>query len=186
VNNCFTLPIVIVGLIDSDGSQAGSLQQDKGEAHMRLYLTQHGRAMTKTEHPERPLSEQGRQDMERLAEFLRKAGLGVTRVVHSGKLRARQSAEVLAAAIAPAIEPETSGLLNPNDNPKAFDWQSGSWDRDILVVGHLPFLAKLVAHLVADNEDLPLVAFQPGTLVCLERDDGHWQIAWMVRPELLG
>jgi phosphohistidine phosphatase len=108
------------------------------------------------------------------------------RVIHSGKLRARQTAELLAEAIAPGLEVETSGLLNPNDNPKAFDWQSESWDQDTLVVSHQPFLGKLVAHLVADNENLPLVAFQPGSMVCLERSEGHWQIDWMVRPELLG
>ena len=153
---------------------------------MKLYLVQHGLAMAKEQDPERPLTEQGRQDVERLARFLQQAGIGVERVIHSGKLRARQTAERLAEAIAPDLEPETSGLLNPNDNPKAFDWQSESWDRDTLVVGHLPFMAKLVAHLVAEDERLPVVGFQPGTLVCLERHNGDWQIAWMVRPELLG
>jgi phosphohistidine phosphatase len=110
----------------------------------------------------------------------------VERVIHSGKLRARQTAESLAEAVATGLEPEVSGLLGPNDNPKAFDWQSESWDRDTLVVGHLPFMARLAAHLVAEDEKLPLVAFQPGSLVCLERNDGHWQIAWMLRPELFG
>lgn len=153
---------------------------------MKLYLVQHGQAATKEVDPERSLTAQGKQDIERLAEFLKKADLRVERVLHSGKLRARQTAELLADVIAPGLAPETSGLLNPNDNPKAFDWQSESWDRDILVVGHLPFLAKLVAHLVAEDENRPVAAFQPGSLVCLERIDGHWQIAWMIRPDLLG
>ena len=153
---------------------------------MKLYLVQHGRAMTKEQDPERPLTEQGRRDIDRLGRFLGQAGIRVERVMHSGKLRARQTAEGLAEALAPHAEVEASGLLNPNDNPKAFDWQSESWDRDTLVVGHLPFMAKLAAHLVAEDEKLPLVAFQPGSLVCLERNDGHWQIAWMLRPELFG
>lgn len=153
---------------------------------MKLYLVQHGQAMAKEQDPERPLSNQGRQDVQRLARFLDRAGIRVERVIHSGKLRARQTAEVLADVVTPDLEPEVSGLLGPNDNPKAFDWQSGSWDRDSLVVGHLPFMARLVAHLVADHEQLPMVAFRPGSLVCLERNDGIWQIAWMLRPELLG
>jgi phosphohistidine phosphatase len=153
---------------------------------MKLYLVQHGQAAAKEVDPERSLTAQGKQDIERLAEFLKKAHLRVERVLHSGKLRARQTAELLADVIAPGLAPETSGLLNPNDNPKAFDWQSESWDRDILVVGHLPFLAKLVAHLVAEDENRPVAAFQPGSLVCLERVDGYWQIAWMIRPDLLG
>ena len=156
------------------------------EADMKLYLVQHGQAMAKDQDPERPLTEQGRQNIELLARFLQQAEIRVERVIHSGKLRARQTAEGLAAVVAPGIEPEVSGLLGPNDNPKAFDWQSESWDRDTLVVGHLPFMAKLVAHLVAADEQLPLVAFRPGSLVCLERNDGYWQIAWMLRPELFG
>lgn len=153
---------------------------------MKLYLVQHGQAAAKELDPARPLTEQGKEDIERLAEFLRQTELRVERVLHSGKLRARQTAELLADVLAPGLTPETSGLLNPNDNPKAFDWQSESWDRDVLVVGHLPFLAKLVAHLVAGNENLPVAALQPGSMICLERIEGHWQIAWMVRPELFG
>jgi phosphohistidine phosphatase len=153
---------------------------------MKLYLVQHGIAVAKDVDPDRPLAEQGQEDVDRLAIFLKQADIRIERVIHSEKLRARQTAERLADAIAPGVELETSGLINPNDNPKAFDWQSESWDRDTLVVGHLPFMAKLVSHLVVEDENRPLTGFQPGSVVCLERiSDTHWQIDWMVRPELL-
>ena len=154
---------------------------------MKLYLVQHGTACTKDVDPERPLSDAGRADVERLAALLGLTGVRVERVIHSGKLRAAQTAECLAAAVAaPGVALESSGIINPNDNPKAFDWQSGSWDHNTLVVGHLPFMAKLVAHLVSGNENQPVTAFQPGSIVCLERQDGsQWQINWMIRPELL-
>ena len=88
--------------------------------------------------------------------------------------------------IAPGVEPEASGLLNPNDNPKTFDWQSESWDRDTLIVGHLPFMARLVSHLVTGDENWSVAAYRPGSVVCLERDDvARWLINWMIRPELL-
>ncbi len=153
---------------------------------MKLYLVQHGEASTKEAHPDRPLTDQGKEDIDGLAAFLRQAGVVVDRIIHSGKLRAAQTAERLANAVAPGLEPETSGLINPNDNPKAFDWQSESWDRDTLVVGHLPFMSRLVSHLVVDDENEPIVAYQPGSIVCLERnDEAQWQINWMIRPELL-
>lgn len=152
---------------------------------MKLYLVQHGEAYAKEENPERPLTEQGCADIKRLAVFLKQADVCVKRVIHSEKLRAIQTAELLAAAIAIDVELESSGLINPNDNPKAFDWQSESWDRDTLVVGHLPFMEKLVSHLVVENENISLVAFQPGSIVCLEHDGNtQWQIGWMMRPEL--
>jgi phosphohistidine phosphatase len=152
---------------------------------MKLYLVQHGEACAKQVDPERPLTEQGNADVDRLAAFLKQAGIRVERVIHSGKLRAVQTAEYLAQAIAPGVVPESSGIINPNDDPRAFDWQSDSWDHDTLVVGHLPFMARLVSHLVVEDEDKPLTAWQPGSIVCLERaDHTHWQINWMLRPEL--
>jgi phosphohistidine phosphatase len=154
---------------------------------MRLYLVQHGEALAKEVDPERPLSDQGKMDIERLADFLRQAGIQVGRVIHSGKLRARQTAELLAQAMAPGVEAEPSGLINPNDNPKAFDWQSDSWNRDTLIVGHLPFMAKLVSHLLIEDENRLITAYRPGSMVCLElNEEGHWQIDWMIRLELLG
>ena len=153
---------------------------------MKLYLVQHAEACTKDVDPQRPLTEQGVKDMARLAARLRHAGIEVGRIVHSGKLRAKQTAESLAQALAPGLELETSGLLNPNDNPKAFDWQSESWDTDTLIVGHLPFMARLVSHLLAEDENRIVAGFTPGSIVCLEsHHDGHWQLNWMLRPELL-
>jgi len=153
---------------------------------MNLYLVQHGEACTKEVDPDRPLTDQGKKDIDRLAAFLKQANVQVNRVIHSGKLRAAQTAELLASAIAPEVEAEASGLINPNDNPKAFDWQSASWNRNTLVVGHLPFMAKLVSHLLIQDENKLITAYQPGSVVCLERNgDALWQIDWMIRPELL-
>ena len=153
---------------------------------MKLYLVQHGEACAKDVNPDRPLTDQGTADVDRLAAFLKRAGVRVERVIHSGKLRAAQTAERLANALAPGVELESSGIINPNDNPQAFDWQSGSWDRDTLVVGHLPFMAKLVSHLLIEDEDRRITAWQPGSVVCLQRsNDAHWQINWMIRPELV-
>lgn len=154
---------------------------------MRLLLAQHGEACAKEVDPDRPLTARGAADADRMAGFLGAAGVRTGRVIHSGKLRARQTAARLAAVIAPGVDLEVSGLINPKDNPAAFDWQSGSWDRDTLVVGHLPFLARLVAHLVSGDQAQSVVAYQPGSVVCLQQIDGEqWSIAWMIRPEMLG
>ncbi len=153
---------------------------------MKLYLLQHAESCSKDVDPKRPLTGRGLADAQRLAAFLKGAGVRVGRVIHSEKLRAVQTAEIMAGSIAPGVTPESSGIIDPNDSPKAFDWQSNGWDRDTLVVGHLPFLAKLVSHLVIGDEERTLAHFQPGTLVCLERDEeGRWRIGWMLRPALL-
>jgi phosphohistidine phosphatase len=89
--------------------------------------------------------------------------------------------------VAPFVELETHEGIHPNDDPAAIDWEQATGGRDALVVGHLPFMAKLVSLLVGGDPDQPIAAYRPGSVVCLEREgDGPWQIDWMVRPELLG
>ncbi len=154
---------------------------------MKLYLAQHGEACAKDIDPERPLTGQGREDIERLAEFLERAGVKVERVIDSGKLRAAQTADLLAAAVAPLVELETNDRINPNDDPRTFDWEQATEGQDTLVVGHLPFMARLVSLLLGDDPNRSITAYRPGSVVCLERDsDGYWQINWMIRPHLLG
>ena len=153
---------------------------------MKLYLVQHAEACTKEIDPDRPLTEQGKQDIDRLATFLKQAGIHADRVIHSGKRRAVQTAQHLSNKIAHGIELEVSTRIKPNDNPKALDLHGEDWQKDTLVVGHLPFMAKLVAYLVVEDEGKLITAYQPGSVVCLERmNDARWQINWMLRPELL-
>lgn len=152
---------------------------------MKLYLLQHGDSLPEELDPERPLSPQGREDVKRLADFIGNAGIRVARVLHSGKTRARQSAGIIGQNMAPGSELEATAGLNPSDPVEPFAEQIGNWSQDTLLVGHMPFMGRLSGLLLCGNKDLPLVAFQPGTLACLERDDqGGWSLAWMLRPEL--
>lgn len=153
---------------------------------IKLYLVQHGEACPKEVDPDRALTDQGRDDIDRLGVFLSQAGIRADRVMHSGKLRARQTAERLANDMASGVRPVTCSFINPGDDPRIFVEQSESWADDTLVVGHLPFMAKLVSYLMVEDGHRLLTAFYPGTMVCLERgDDAHWRINWMIRPELL-
>ncbi len=153
---------------------------------MRLFLVQHGDAVAKSVDPDRPLSQAGRRDVARLAAFLAESRIGATRVLHSGKTRARETAEILARALAPEAEIEAASGLDPNHPTDALARRVAGWADDTLVVGHLPFMDRLVARLVAGDEAVSVAAFRPGGLVCLERAEaGGWSIAWMIRPELL-
>jgi len=153
---------------------------------MKLYLVQHGAALAKEVDPARPLSESGRQDVQAMAEFLKGAGIRVERVWHSGKLRAEQTAHLLVKAVLPRGRIEKVGGIGPNDDVAGLVSDADVWEQDILVVGHLPFLSRLVARLVAGDPQLELVQFLPGSVVCLERCEiDRWMLLWMVRPDLL-
>jgi phosphohistidine phosphatase len=153
---------------------------------MRLYLVQHGDALAKEVDPDRPLSERGRSDAVRMADLLTRAGVRVARVAHSGKTRARETAEILAGAVAESGDAESRGGLDPMDPTEPVAEEAASWSRDTMLVGHLPFMGRLVSRLLSQGERPDAVAFRPGSVVCLERGaDGLWTIAWMIRPELL-
>lgn len=124
-------------------------------------------------------------DVERLAQFLEESNITVSRVLHSGKLRAEQTAMYLSRALFPSGVMEASQMMAPNDCVTTFAQQVGDWNADVLLVGHLPFMDKLVAKLIIGDETGSIVNYLPGTVVCLERDEmGLWSILWMLRPDL--
>lgn len=153
---------------------------------MRVYLVQHGEAQPEAVSPERELTPRGRSDVDRLAALLASCGVRVAKVYHSGKARAQQTAELLAARLAPGVAPEPLAGVNPNDPVEPMAEKLRGWRQDTLVAGHQPFLGKLVALLLAGRPEPAVVDYRPGSVACLERDAaGRWVLAWMVRPELL-
>ncbi len=151
---------------------------------MKLFLVQHGEAVAKDVDPDRPLNEQGERDVQRLADQLQGWGVRLSWVIHSGKTRARQTAEPMAKAVGLLGPPIAETNLNPKDPPDPVADKVNEQMDDLMIVGHMPFLGKLAALLVSGDEHNDLFAFQPGSLVCLERDgDGKWSVAGMIRPD---
>jgi phosphohistidine phosphatase len=107
-------------------------------------------------------------------------------VLHSGKTRAAQTAAMLAEALLADGQPCTHAALGPNDPVETLSAAIMTWSADTLIVGHLPHLGRMASRLLVDDPDRPLLAFQPGSMACLEQDaQRRWTLAWMVRPELL-
>jgi phosphohistidine phosphatase len=153
---------------------------------MRIYLVQHAEAVPKHADPDRPLTEAGRRNAERVAAFLAKANVRPVRIIHSGKTRALETAKILAMALGKKLKVEAMAGLNPDDPPDKLSRRIDELGDETLIVGHVPFLPRLVSLLVADDEGYGLVRYQPGSIVCLEQDEaGAWAIAWMLQPELL-
>ena len=151
---------------------------------MKLYLIQHGEAVSKDVDPDRPLSQEGKKDVKNIAKFLKKSGISVSKILHSGKTRALQTAEILVQIILNNGHIEAIDDIGPNDSIEDFIETIPTLETNTMIVGHLPFMAKLVTSLAADYEDPPLISYQPGSVVCMAQDDNHnWQIQWMIRPD---
>jgi len=153
---------------------------------MRVYLSQHGEAKPKEADPQRRLTDQGKRDVQKVAEFLRPLHLKVAAVWHSSKPRARQTAEILASALTCAPGVIQRDGLAPNDPVGPVREVFEKADGDLMVVGHLPFLSRLAASLVTGSEQPEVVSFQYGCVVSIERGDKRdWTVSWMIVPELL-
>ncbi|MFQ5854860.1 MAG: phosphohistidine phosphatase SixA [Anaerolineae bacterium] len=155
---------------------------------MNLYLVQHAEAKSEAEDPERPLTDKRWQDVRKVADFLaRQAGLRVHQILHSGKTRAHQTAEVLAEQLKPSEGVQAVEGLEPLADPSIWANRLAALEHDVLIVGHLPHLSKLTALLVCEDENQEVVKFQIAGVVCLGQGAaGGWVVRWMVIPEILG
>jgi len=151
---------------------------------MFLYLVQHGDAKREEEDPARPLSDKGMVDVKKVVSFISRLNIEVEEVLHSNKLRAKQTAEILAKGIKVTKGlPETDGLA-PLDDPGLWAERLKTRTNPIVLVGHLPHLAKLASLLLCAEKDKNVVAFKMGGIVCLKRDDeGTWSLQWMIIPD---
>lgn len=149
---------------------------------MKLYLVQHAEAKPKGEDPARPLTETGVGDASNMAAFLKAAGVRVDEVAHSGKLRADQTARALGRAVWPGEAVVTMDGLGPNDSTDHLMHAAEAAGGDLMVVGHMPFMSRMANRCLTGKEDAMAVAFEPGSVLCLERCDDGWVLNWMMRP----
>jgi len=142
---------------------------------MRAYLVRHGEAKSAEVDPERRLTDAGADRVRRVAaRAVRDLDVRPARIYHSDKARARQTAEIWAELAGVPVE-QTNGLA-PNDDPVRWATRLETEGDDLLLVGHLPHVERLVGLLVTGDPDRTLVGFPAGALVVLDHGDGGWSV----------
>lgn len=151
---------------------------------MLAYLVQHGTARTKEEDPERPLTDEGRREVEAVMLLMMRFGaITASRVVHSGKRRAEETAELIATKLESDLVAEDG--LAPDDDPADWAARLRAADRDLVLVGHLPHLERLTSMLLCGDPDAGVVRFTNGGVVCLSGEGGRWSLLWAITPPLV-
>lgn len=152
---------------------------------MVLYVVQHGKSLTKTEDPEKGLSIDGKLDTERIAGVANGYRVKVSRIVHSGKKRARETAEIMASVLSPASGLESRNGMNPLDDVRTFA-DNLDLDKNIMLVGHLPFLERLIGLLVCGNPDQTVFRLQNSGILCIDRvpEVKNPVIRWALMPSV--
>ena len=153
---------------------------------MHLDLVQHGAAKSEAEDPRRGLTDEGRRDVERMAHFLAPLHLSLDRIEHSEKLRARQTAEILASHLRPAEGTHEIAGLAPRDDVEPVCVRLQQEAKNLMLVGHLPYLSHLASRLLGLDRNSAVVRFQMAGVVRLDRDEaGRWEVRWVFPPELV-
>ncbi len=150
---------------------------------MFLYVFRHGDAKPKSEDPERGLSDRGREEVTAVSSAFSRTNPQLEEIWHSGKTRAEQTADILAAALKIDDRVRSRSGLDPNDPLPPLVEELDRRERNLVIVGHLPQLGKLISVLLLGTErellDLPSAG-----LVCLEKSVDAWQMNWFLTPEL--
>ena len=150
----------------------------------QLFLVRHGEATSKEEDPERPLTKVGRSNVVRIADWAATLRIRVDEIRHSGKLRAEQTAEIFSECLNAAPPRVVSGLA-PNDDVKPIGEELEREERTIMLVGHLPFLGRLAALLVAGDAERNVVSLDAGGLIGMCRTEDSWTAVCLMQPQLL-
>lgn len=150
----------------------------------KVYLVRHAEAMPAERDPDRPLTAIGRQHAEQMANLVAKLGIDVQQIRHSGKARAKRTAEILGDALSPMGGVVAVPGLAPMDDVKPVAKALGKTRNTLMLVGHLPFMGRLAGRLLTGDADLPVVNFGYANIVCLEQKSERWQVTWIVTPEI--
>ena len=158
-------------------------RRDFRTSAVQLYLVHHADAVGPDVDPRRPLSEKGRAEIERVAAKAAAHGANPSVVWHSGKLRAKQTAEALWRACNQMAELSATRDLQPDDPPQWMRDRLRGETRDILIAGHFPYLPRLLALLVTGGEAGSLFP-EHGVVALVSDDEGAtWREVWRVENE---
>jgi len=155
---------------------------------LELYLLRHAHAGNPGEwHGDdaaRPLSSKGRRQAERLGRFLAERGFVPDGIVSSPRVRARQTAEIVADALGQRVtlDGRLAGPLDEDELTRVLEACGGT---SIVLVGHDPDFSDLAASLSGASY-LPL---RKGTLVRIDLSlplrPGGGLLRWLVPPDFL-
>jgi phosphohistidine phosphatase len=153
----------------------------------QLWLLRHAEAEPHGMRPdsERRLTERGEQQARGAGVALQRLGVRFEAVLFSPKLRAKQTAELAAAAwgkVARSLLREHEPLASGFDAARALEaLGSVSADGRLLLVGHEPDFSRLAGELTGGRVDL-----KKGGLAALRLDGATGELLILMRPRELG
>ncbi len=156
---------------------------------MELYLMQHGKSLSESEDPRRPLSQEGREDILKSAKAIAKMGINFDLIICSTKVRARETAEIVAKEIGYSLdqikEYEEFKPLGPPEKAVKILQEYKDVKR-VFIAGHLPSLAEIASYLLGGEKKVK-VHFEFGCLCRIDTDlvPGEGELIYLLLPNQL-
>lgn len=146
---------------------------------MSLLIIRHGEANINEQSRERELTQIGRDETKTLAKWLQKKRLDSNTIFHSTKIRAKQTAQIIADELSLPLK-ETIGIC-PDDSVESFCKEIEKYNNSI-IVSHLPFVDILTSHLLIGSDE-KFTRFTTSSACYLNKnEEGKWQIEWFYSP----
>ncbi len=128
---------------------------------MKLYLLRHAIAVERgtpgfEDDSLRPLTEAGRDKMQRIARGMKTLGLSFDHILTSAYVRAEQTATIVAAALGSEKRLMTEPLLAADQEPHAILTNLAGAEGEssnVLLVGHEPYLSELASLLIGSVQN---------------------------------
>jgi phosphohistidine phosphatase len=164
---------------------------------MNLYLMRHGVAVAAddpdmTHNSERPLTSKGVKRMRRAARGLRLLKIPFDGILTSPVMRARQTAEIVAAALGMEAQlEEISGLAPESTVEHLLFGLTRYQDREhLLLVGHEPLLSRTIVSLLCGSAEKGFeIPVRKGSLCRIELNGisppGTGILHWFLTPKQL-
>lgn len=151
---------------------------------MYIFLVQHGEAVPEQTNPERPLSENGNTQVHRAAELLKKLSFYPELILHSGKQRARETAEIISTVLG-GIKMESRSYLNPGDEPERLIEEIRNAKHTLLIAGHMPFLSKLVSRLLFPDGGAQVIDITNASPLILMFTEHGWRLDTYIKNDYI-
>lgn len=140
-----------------------------------LVLVRHGHARNGANDAERSLSDQGREEVESLAQKLAARRIDPVKIIHSPKLRAMETAQLLQRRLGGSLEVDSNIAPESDSDVIATDFESE--EGTFIVVSHLPFLPSLAQRLLGSA-----LSFSTAGAIGIEQTDAGPRLAWKEGP----
>ncbi|HQO01926.1 MAG TPA: phosphohistidine phosphatase SixA [Spirochaetota bacterium] len=154
---------------------------------LRVFIIQHGDANPKDIDPERHLSEKGVNQAKRAAEFLKKLPFYPDIILHSEKARSIETAGVISFALG-GVRMDVRSTINPNDDIAGLLEELMALKgtgKSIMIVGHQPFLGKLVSALITGDAAMQSVDISNASPLVLVKNGDRYIVELYMKNDYI-